>query len=82
MAQAQSRYAMGGMVLVTQFSATRKRFMERMGRDLVLLTVSFDPNRGTPERLADRQGAIAASIEGNQYAAGQLGDLIETVLRR
>jgi protein SCO1/2 len=118
--------------LVTQFSAVQKRFTERMGRDLVLLTVSFDPNRDTPERLAeysrqwnadprswhfltgtssdiqrvcrqfgvdafpdeglithstrtvviDRQGAIAASIEGNQYAAGQLGDLIETVLRR
>jgi protein SCO1/2 len=94
--------------------------------------VSFDPNRDTPERLAeysrqwnadpaswhfltgpsadiqrvcrqfgvdafpdeglithstrtiviDRQGAIAASIEGNQYAAAQLGDLIESVLRR
>lgn len=118
--------------LVTQFSAVQKRFKERMGRDLVLLTVSFDPTRDTPERLAeysrqwnadpatwhfltgssadiqricrqfgvdafpdeglithstrtvviDRQGAIAASIEGNQYAAGQLGDLIETVLGR
>ena len=118
--------------LVTQFNTVQKRFKERMGRDLVLLTVSFDPTRDTPERLAeysrqwnadpaswhfltgasadiqrvcrqfgvdafpdeglithstrtvviDRQGAIAASIEGNQYAAAQLGDLIDSVLRR
>jgi protein SCO1/2 len=118
--------------LANQFGVVHKRFAERMGRDLVLLTVTFDPARDTPERLAeyaaqwnadpaswrfltgtvadvrrvcslfgvdsfvdeglinhstrtaviDRRGAIAASIEGNQYTAAQLGDLIETVLGR
>ena len=103
-----------------------------MGRDLVLLTVTFDPARDTPERLAEyagqwqadpaawrfltgdagviakvgqrfgldafpdeglishstrtvvinRAGTLAASIEGNQYTATQLGDLIEAVLQR
>jgi protein SCO1/2 len=117
--------------LASQFAVVQKRFKERMGRDLVLLTTTFDPARDTPERLAeysrqwtadaswhfltgtsddvqrvcrlfgvdafpdeglishsartvviDRGGVIAASIEGNEYTATQLGDLIESVLRR
>jgi protein SCO1/2 len=117
--------------LASQFSVVQKRFKERMGRDLVLLTTTFDPVRDTPERLAeysrqwtadaawhfltgapgdvqrvcrlfgvdafpdegliihstrtvviDRRGMLAASIEGNEYTAKQLGDLIDTVLRR
>jgi protein SCO1 len=118
--------------LASQFAALQKRFTARMGRDLVLLTVTFDPARDTPERLAeysrqwgadpaswhfltgsvedvervcrlfgvdafpdeglithstrtaviDRRGMLAASIEGNQFTATQLGDLIDAVLRR
>ena len=118
--------------LASYFGVVQKRFTAHMGGDLVLLTVTFDPLRDTPERLAeysrqwsadsaswhfltgaadevqrvcrlfgidafpdeglishstrtvvvDRQGAVAASIEGNRYTAAQLGDLIETVLRR
>ena len=101
-----------------------------MGRDLVLLTVTFDPARDTPERLAEyarqwnadantwrfltgdpdevtrvsrlfgldafpdeglishstrtvvigRDGTLAASIEGNQYTAAQLGDLLRIAM--
>ena len=117
--------------LASQFAAVQKRFKDRMGRDLALLTTTFDPVRDTPERLAeysrqwtadaawhfltgtsddvqrvcrlfgvdafpdeglithstrtvviDRRGTLAASIEGNQYTATQLGDLIDSVLRR
>ncbi len=118
--------------LTNHFSVVAERFKERLGRDLVLLTVTFDPARDTPERLAeysrqwhadpavwhfltgdsqavirvcrqfgldafpdeglishstrtviiDRRGTLAASIEGNQHTAGQLGDLVETVLSR
>jgi protein SCO1/2 len=118
--------------LANHFSVVQKRLQARMGRDLVLLTVTFDPARDTPERLAeyaaqwkadpsvwhfltgsvedvkrvnglfgvdafpdeglishstrtvvvDRRGVLAASIEGNQHTATQLGDLIERVLRR
>jgi protein SCO1/2 len=32
--------------------------------------------------VIDRRGVVAASIDGNQYTATQLGDLIDTVLRR
>jgi protein SCO1/2 len=118
--------------LANHFSVVQRRFQERLGRDLVLLTVTFDPARDTPERMAeyarqwnadpaarrfltgsasevsrvcrlfgvdafpdeglishstrtvviDRRGVIAASIEGNQFTAAQLGDLVETALRR
>jgi protein SCO1/2 len=118
--------------LANHFGVVQKRFNERMGRDLVLLTVTFDPARDTPERLAeyagqwnadpaswrfltgsladvrrvcslfgvdsfadeglinhstrtaviDRRRTIAASIEGNEYTAAQLGDLVESVLAR
>jgi protein SCO1 len=118
--------------LANHFSVMERRFRERLGRDLVLLTITFDPARDTPERLAeyarhwkanpavwhfltgsaddvgrvcglfdvdffpeeglishvsrtlliDRRGAIAASIEGNQYTAAQLGDLVATLLDR
>ena len=118
--------------LASQFSAVHRRLQARMGKDLVLLTVTFDPARDTPERLAeyarqwsadrsvwrfltgsveevrrvcrlfgvdafadeglishstrtvvvDRRGALAASIEGNQHTAAQLGDLVDGVLRR
>jgi len=118
--------------LANHFSVVQRRLQARMGRDLVLLTVTFDPARDTPERLAeyagqwkadasvwhfltggvdevkrvcrlfgvdafpdeglinhstrtvvvDRHGVLAASIEGNQHTAAQLGDLIEGVLRR
>jgi protein SCO1 len=118
--------------LANHFSVVQRRFAGRMGRDLVLLTVTFDPARDTPERLSeyagqwkadptvwrfltgdagaiatvgrtfgldafpdeglishstrtvviDRAGALAASIEGNKYTAGQLGDLLDAVLQR
>ena len=118
--------------LANQFSVVQRRFPERVGRDLVLLTVTFDPARDTPERLAeyarewsadrsvwrfltggvdevrhvcslfgldafpdeglishstrtvviDRNGTLAASIEGNQFTAAQLGDLVGRVLVR
>jgi len=118
--------------LSNNFGRLQKRFKERMGRDLVLLTVTFDPVHDHPEILAnyaktwkadpeswhfltgsvpdvervcnlfgvgfwpdeaqlthslhtaviDRQGKLVANLEGNQFTAEQLGDLVETVIRR
>jgi|SRR5688572_17678756 len=118
--------------LANHFSVVQRRLQARMGRDVVLLTVTFDPARDTPERMAeyarqwsadrsvwrfltgsadevggvcrlfgvdafpdeglishstrtvviDRRGALAASIEGNQHTAAQLGDLLAAVLAR
>jgi protein SCO1/2 len=116
--------------IANNFGAVRKRFQSQFGRDLVLLTVTFDPARDTPEVLAqyaarwsadpatwhfltgpvadvrrvcdlfgvdafpdeglmshslhtailDRQGKVAANLEGNQFTVDQLGDLIKAVL--
>ena len=114
------------------FGVLQRRFAERMGKDLVLLSVTFDPEHDQPETLAeyartwtkdatswhfltgssadvknlcrefgvgswqdegllthslhtvivDRQGRIAANLEGNEYSAKQLGDLAEAVMAR
>ena len=107
----------------------QKRFQKKMGHDLILLSLSFDPIHDDPETLAnyartwhadrnwhfltgappvvknlcalfavnswldeaellhslhtvvlDRKGRLAANIEGNQFTAQQLGDLIEVIL--
>lgn len=117
--------------MTNSFGVLAKRFKDQMGRDLVLLTVTFDPVRDQPERLAeyasqwkanpdvwhfltgivpdvkrvcgllgvdffpdeglmnhsshtaiiDRHGNLFANIEGNQFTATQLGDLVETALK-
>lgn len=116
--------------IANNFGVLQRRFKEQLGRDLVLLTVTFDPQRDTPEVLAryaktwnadprtwhfmtgpipevrrvtsmfgmdffpdeglmnhslhtavvDRQGKLVANIEGNQFTAEQLSDLVRTVL--
>jgi protein SCO1/2 len=118
--------------MVTNFRAVRDRFAARMDRDLVLLTISFDPKFDTPETLAayatseraggpgwhfltgdsaniervcnafgiqywaeeglithslqtaviDRDGRLAATVEGKDFSPRQLGDLVESVLAR
>ena len=116
--------------ITNNFGVLQRRFKERLGRDLVLITVTFDPQRDQPDVLAryartwkadpatwhfltgpvpdvhrvtnmfgidffpdeglmnhslhtaviDRQRKLVANIEGNQYSAEQLGDLVESVL--
>ena len=118
--------------VANHFGVVQRRFRREVGREVVFLTVTFDPVRDTPEKLAeyaaqwnadpdiwhfltgeaadvrrvcnifgvdffpdeglmnhsirtaviDRQGTLVANIEGNQYSAAQLGDLIETTLKR
>lgn len=112
------------------FGVLQRQFKEQLGRDLILLTVTFDPQRDQPEKLAhyaenwkanpetwhflpgsvpevqrvtemfgidyfpdeglmnhslhtaviDRRGKLVANIEGNQFTADQLADLVKTVL--
>ena len=118
--------------LSNNLAQLQKRFADRMGRDLVLVTVTFDPVHDTPAVMAsyahiwnadlkswhfltgsladvhrvcslfgvtawqdegvlthslhtvviDRNGRLAANIEGNQYTVKQLGDLVDEVMRR
>jgi protein SCO1 len=114
------------------FGLLQKRFKGRLGRDLILLTVTFDPVHDQPQALAkyaatwnadprnwhfltgpvadvrrvcdlfgedffqeeglmdhslrtaviSRSGKLVANLEGNDFSAAQLGDLVETVLNR
>ena len=116
--------------LSNNFGRLQKRFAGN--RDLVLLTVTFDPVHDQPDVLAryaeiwkadptmwhfltgqvnevqrvcdlfgvghwqeegvfthslhtgiiDREGRLAANIEGNRFTAQQLGDLVDSVLKR
>jgi protein SCO1/2 len=116
--------------IANNFGVLQKRFRGQLGRDLILLSVTFDPVHDQPEVLAkyatqwnanpdrwhfltgpvtevggitrlfavdafsnegfmdhslhtaiiDRQGKLAANIEGNQFTADQLGDLVQAVL--
>ena len=116
--------------LSNHFGVLQERFKGRLGLDLVLLTVTFDPVRDQPDVLArftktwkadptnwhflagtvpnvqrvtnlfgmeffpdeslmdhslhtaviDRHGRLVANIEGNQFTAEQLGDLVQSVL--
>jgi protein SCO1/2 len=118
--------------LTNNFGRLQKRFAQQMGRDLVLLSVTFDPQHDTPEVLAkygdiwkadpkgwrlltgpqpdieklchelgmnfwpdegimahslhtvilDRHGDLVANLEGNEFTADQLGDLVQTVMTR
>jgi len=116
--------------IANNFGVLQRKFRAEMGKDLVLLTITFDPQRDTPEVLAryaqtwkadpkmwhfltgsevdvrrvtgmfgvdsfpdeglinhslhtaviDRKGKLVANIEGNQFTADQLADLVNTVL--
>lgn len=116
--------------LSNNFGLLQRRFKDRMGRDLVLLTVVIDPAHDQPEALInyartwkadartwhfltgsladiqqlcrkfdmafypdeallvhsfhtviiDRNGRLAANLEGNDFTAQQLGDLVQTVM--
>ncbi|HVP00755.1 MAG TPA: SCO family protein [Bryobacteraceae bacterium] len=116
--------------LSNNFARLQKRFNDRMGRDLVLLSITFDPDHDQPGVLAkyaeawnakvegwhfltgelskvkqvcgmfgvnfwpdeglvthslhtvivDREQKLVANIEGNQFTAAQLGDLVQTTL--
>jgi protein SCO1/2 len=118
--------------MVEYFRTVRSRFQDRMNSDLVLLTVTFDPQYDTPKILMeyamsqhaggpgwhfltgdaakiervcnafgiqyfpdeglithslqtaviDRDGRLAATVEGKDFTPRQLGDLIGSVLDR
>ena len=118
--------------LSNNLSTVERRFHDRAGRDLVLVTIMIDPDHDQGATLAqyagvfkaktedwhfltgplpeikqvagmfgmnfwsdegllthtlhtvviDRQGRLASNIEGNQFSAQQLGDLVQTVMDR
>jgi protein SCO1/2 len=116
--------------LANNFGVLQRRFAKVLGRDLSLLTLTFDPAHDTPDVMAryasqwsanadtwrfltgppadveracrlfgvrafsneglmdhslhtviiDRQGRLTANIEGNQFTATQLGDVVAAAI--
>jgi protein SCO1 len=116
--------------LSNNLGVVQRRFESRLGQDVVLLTITFDPSNDQPETLAkyastwkadpntwhfltgpvaevrrvchqfgmnfwpdmgmithtmrtvviDRQGKLAANLEGNEFTPQQLGDLVQSVM--
>ena len=118
--------------LSNNLARLQKRFHDALGRDLILLSVTFDPAHDQAPQLAEyakiwhadpatwhmltgaadevqtvcrefgvsaypdegllihslhtviinRDGKLAANLEGNEFSAAQLGDLVETVMKQ
>src|SRR5437016_9540761 len=57
------------------FGRLQKRFADRLGRDLVLLTVTFDPVHDTPESLAKYAKMWKANREAWHFLTGKEDDV-------
>ena len=67
--------------LANHFSVVQKRFQARMVKDLVLLTVTFDPARDTPERMAEYARQWSADRSAWRFLTGGV-DEVKEVCRR
>jgi protein SCO1/2 len=56
--------------LANTFGVLQKRFVTRLGTDLVLLTITFDPVHDTPERLAEYSSQWNANPAGWHFLTG------------
>jgi protein SCO1/2 len=57
------------------FSVMQRRFARQYGRDLVLLTVTFDPERDTPEVLATYAARFDADPKMWRFLTGKTADV-------
>jgi protein SCO1/2 len=62
--------------VANHFGVVRDRFKARMGRDLVLLTITFDPTRDTPERLAEYARQWSADPASWHFMTGAADEVI------
>jgi len=61
--------------LANNFNVLQKRFASRLGRDLVLLTVTFDPVHDTPEVLAEYAAQWQANAAVWHFLTGAQADV-------
>jgi protein SCO1 len=67
--------------LANNFGQLKERFAGRMGRDVVLLSISFDPVHDTPKVLAKYASTWKADPESWHFLTGPLDD-VKAVSRR
>jgi protein SCO1/2 len=63
--------------LSTNFQRLQARFRERLGRDLVLVSVTLDPQYDRPEVLAQYGRGFKADPEGWRFLTGSLPEVTE-----
>jgi protein SCO1/2 len=61
--------------MANNFGALQKRFARELGSDLVLLTITFDPERDTPEALASYASRWQANPSGWHFLTGSSADI-------
>lgn len=61
--------------IANNFAVLQKRFASRLGRDLVLLTVTFDPVHDTPDVLAQYATQLNADSEHWRFLTGPIADV-------
>jgi protein SCO1/2 len=61
--------------LSNNFGRLNKRFAERMGRDLILLSMTFDPEHDTPKVLAKYANAWKADAKSWHFLTGDLTEV-------
>ena len=61
--------------IANNFGVLQRRFQKRLGRDLVLLTVTFDPLHDTPEALAGYARQFNAVPESWRFLTGPVADV-------
>jgi protein SCO1/2 len=63
------------LLMANNFGALQKRFSSFLGRDLVLLTITFDPERDTPETMAAYAAQWDANPAGWHFLTGSAADI-------
>lgn len=61
--------------IIANLGALRDRFGDRLGMDLVLLTVTFDPKYDTPETLKTYAGRHKADVPGWHFLTGRPAEI-------
>jgi protein SCO1/2 len=63
-------------ILSLKFSRLQQRLGERLGKDVMLLSVTIDPRRDTPEVLKEYAGRYQANLSGWKFLTGTTRDII------
>lgn len=61
--------------LTNNFGRLQQRFRDRLGRDLILLSISFDPEHDRPEVLAKYASNWKADAKGWRFLTGQMSSV-------
>jgi protein SCO1/2 len=65
--------------MVNHFGALQRRFGDALGRDLVFLTITFDPARDTPDVLDRYAAQWQANPDTWHFLTGAVGDVREVL---